>query len=239
MQNGKSCISCGKKLADSAFYKSSSPYHKDGLLPMCRKCCITSSFDDDKQDIDIDRFQQVLRQCDKPYRAELYQSSIDQIKKQYPHKTGMERVKTLIGFYMKNLNSLQQYQNLTFDDNNFSTDSDRGHCKEIVYVDDPVKMFGEIYTTEQLAFLKAMYNCLEHNYDITDQQQRELLIQYVKDRLMQEYTIAANDICTFCDCDKYINDSLIALKKLIGTKQDIEFANYLEWRNDVITDKEE
>ena len=37
MKDGKVCLKCGKPKADSAFFKSSSSYHKDGLVPICRK----------------------------------------------------------------------------------------------------------------------------------------------------------------------------------------------------------
>ena len=45
MQNGKVCLKCGKPKADSAFFKSSSSYHKDGLVPICRKCIIDTAYD--------------------------------------------------------------------------------------------------------------------------------------------------------------------------------------------------
>ena len=75
MQNGKQCTCCGKKLADSAFYKSLNPKHKDKLTPMCKKCCVKQSLDDAGESVDIERFKNTLHFNDKPYRAELHISA--------------------------------------------------------------------------------------------------------------------------------------------------------------------
>ena len=59
MQNGKVCLKCGKSKADSAFYKSSSSYHNDGLVPICRKCIIDTVYDPDTDDMDTDSFIEI------------------------------------------------------------------------------------------------------------------------------------------------------------------------------------
>ena len=62
MQNGKVCLKCGRPKADSAFFKSSSNYHKDGLVPICRKCIIDAAYDPDTGAMDIGSFEEILRQ---------------------------------------------------------------------------------------------------------------------------------------------------------------------------------
>ena len=62
MKDGKVCLKCGKPKADSAFFKSSSSYHKDGLVPICRKCIIDDVYDPDTGAMDIGSFEEILRQ---------------------------------------------------------------------------------------------------------------------------------------------------------------------------------
>ena len=107
MQNGKVCLKCGKPKADSAFFKSSSSYHKDGLVPICRKCIIDTVYNPDTDAIDIGNFEEVLQKVDKPFLPKIMNAVDKQIKKQYSNKAGYERVKTAVGLYFKNINSLK------------------------------------------------------------------------------------------------------------------------------------
>ena len=103
MQNGKVCLKCGKAKADSAFFKSSSSYHKDGLVPICRKCIIDAVYDPDTGAMDIGSFEEILRQVDKPLLPEILNAAEKQIAKQYSDKIGYERVKTAVGLYFKKI----------------------------------------------------------------------------------------------------------------------------------------
>lgn len=74
---------CGKKLAARSFYKSLNPKHKDGLTPMCKKCCVKQSLDNTGDNVDLERFKNTLHFNDKPYRTELYRAAILQAEKKY------------------------------------------------------------------------------------------------------------------------------------------------------------
>lgn len=72
----KRCIVCGKLRSPSKFFKSSSEYHADGLLPVCMDCCVEKSMDAEGANIDVERFKKLLQQVDKPFLIKVYHSAI-------------------------------------------------------------------------------------------------------------------------------------------------------------------
>ena len=102
MQNGKQCNTCcvedreHVRLAKSSFYKSYNPKYKDGLLPMCKKCCKALSLDDAGENIDLSRFQIMLHKNDLPFIPKLYKAAVSQAERKYGDENGNakgERVK--------------------------------------------------------------------------------------------------------------------------------------------------
>lgn len=109
----KSCLSCPPEQAEQVvrnFYVSYSKMHQDGLLPYCKSCIQKKSYDFETDDIDIEKFKNLLRQIDKPFISSILQSSIDQYNKTYGGKYVEQnnRIK-IIGYYFKNIQTLRQY----------------------------------------------------------------------------------------------------------------------------------
>ena len=50
----------------------------DGRVPIC-KCIFKACYDETTEDINIDELQRVLRQIDKPWLPEIYQSAIKRV----------------------------------------------------------------------------------------------------------------------------------------------------------------
>lgn len=227
MQNGKVCLKCGKPKADSAFFKSSSSYHKDGLVPICRKCIIDAVYDPETDTLNTDSFEEVLQKIDKPFLPKIMNAVEKQIAKQYPNKTGYERVKTAVGLYFKNINSLKQYQDTTYSS---PKAKDASKSDELVYYlkekddDEQLKSLTTMNTGLEFELMKAMFNLLKSQYDISDSKQRDLLIFYVQNRIGQELCIAANDMALYEEFRHDADEFLLQIKALQGTDDDISFA---------------
>lgn len=116
----KTCMSCSADVAEKSiksFYKSYSPIHADGYIPMCKDCLMSRCFSMEMQDIDIDELKNILRQIDKPFIDSVFQSSINQYNNIYGGKSvKKDNRKLIIGYYFKNLNSLHQFKVLNWEE---------------------------------------------------------------------------------------------------------------------------
>ena len=243
MQDGKVCMMCGKAKADSAYYKSSSAYHKDGLIPICRNCIMKAAYDPNSDGLDIESFKTILRQVDKPFFPDVLESAEREIHKKYPTKDGQNKVKTQIGFYFKNINSLNQYQSMTWTDSKVKTDDPAptggGDNRQIVYLADFDNLFdSSMFTEKQLPYLKALYAVLKDMYHVKDQRQRDMLAIYVKDCLILQGAIAYNDGSTLVDCISEMLNELILLKNMLGGQENTHFADYLEDLSDSLQEED-
>ena len=219
MQNGKVCLKCGRPKADSAFFKSSSSYHKDGLVPICRKCIIDAAYDPDTGAMDIGSFEEILRQVDKPFLPEVLDAAEKQIEKQYSDKTGYERVKTAVGLYFKNINSLKQYQDTTYS-NSDSKPSKRKHTNDLVYylpddnfavTEEMIRLFGEGYTAKEYQTMQRIYDDTKQDYPNISTSQRNLLLRYVRFAAKEEIATSSDGIA---DAEKWSKLASDALKQL-------------------------
>ena len=201
MQNGKVCLKCGKPKADSAFFKSSSSYHKDGLVPICRKCIIDTVYNPDTDAIDIGNFEEVLQKVDKPFLPKIMNAVDKQIRKQYSNKTGYERVKTAVGLYFKNINSLKQYQDTTYSSPE-SKSSKRQRTEDLVYylsddnfavTEGMIRLFGEGYTEVEYQQMQKTYNCAMQDYPNFTHAQIRLLLRYVRYDAKEHSAMMKND----------------------------------------------
>ena len=219
MQNGKVCLKCGKPKADSAFFKSSSSYHKDGLVPICRKCIIDTVYNPDTDAIDIGNFEEVLQKVDKPFLPKIMNAVDKQIKKQYSNKAGYERVKTAVGLYFKNINSLKQYQDTTYSSPE-SKSSKRQRTEDLVYylsddnfavTEEIIRLFGEGYTSKEYQTMQRIYDDTKQDYPNISSNQKNLLLRYVRFAAKEE--IATNS-GIIADAEKWSKLTTEALKQL-------------------------
>lgn len=194
----KKCIVCGKLRTPAQFYISKSDFHADGRLPICADCCLDKSLNDDRTDIDIERFQRVLQQCDKPYIAKLYKSTMREVVMGNPDKQGADKVKTFLGLYMRRLNGLNQYQTKCWNDSIFETeeqsdtqpDNDNDQEDYIIISDDGYK-----YSPLQFEAVLALFKYLQSIYQYQKgSQEYELLKIYAALRLRAEAAAAECDV---------------------------------------------
>lgn len=228
MQNGKVCSCCGKKLADSAFYKSFNPKHKDKLTPMCKKCCVKQSLDNSGENIDIERFKNTLFFNDKPYRTELHRACMAQAEKKYSDEGGKTKAETIVGLYFGKLSSLHQYKGMTWEDSTLENKANMA----IQYVkndcEDVFEQYYNAYPAQVLKVMRALYDLLQSIYHLTDQQQKNLLAAYVGDRIIGETFIDDNMLCEYDDCWQFANHELLQLKQLRSVDDSIFAESYAD-----------
>jgi hypothetical protein len=102
MDEKKVCAGkCKKARGITQFYNSNSPMFSDGKVPIC-KTCLKGMMPEE----DVDAVKSVLRQIDKPFLIDIWSMC-------------KESKNNTIGEYFKNINSLNQYRYLTWDDSVF------------------------------------------------------------------------------------------------------------------------
>lgn len=209
----KRCNVCGKMRSPNSFYASKSEYHADGRLPICKKCFLEKSINDEQTDIDLSRFQKLLQQCDKPFIAKVFNSAVSQAEYQHPDKKGAEKIETEIGYYMKNLNGLYQYQKKGWEDSIFETDEqsdnqpDNDQEDYIVISDDGYK-----YSPLQFEAVLALFKYLQSIYQYQKgSQEYELLKVYSALRLQAEADAATEAVEEFHKKESTLHDLLTVL----------------------------
>lgn len=229
MQNGKVCTCCGKKLADSAFYKSFNPKHKDKLTPMCKKCCVKQSLDDTGESVDIERFKNTLHFNDRPYRTELHRACIAQAEKRYSDEGGKTKAETVVGLYFGKLSSLHQYKNMTWDDSTLDDKTARTtQTIQPTRNGTVFELYKNDYSPQALKAMQALFDLLQSTYCITDQRQKWLLSMYVCDRITGEMFIAENLIAEYDDCKQFADHELVELKQLLEIDDKIFAESYAD-----------
>lgn len=216
MKNGKVCKLCEKPLANSAYFKSYSRKHTDGLTPICKKCFIANSLDNNGQDIDLARFQHMLQMCDKPFRPEIYKAAMSQAKT-YEGKEGKDFVTTLVGLYMAKLN-LQQYRGQTWEDSTFDRSGE-----ESVFVGKD-QLFNSDLPPQIRGVMQGLYNILDSILQVKNQDEQRILASYVDNRIWAELFAASNALAEYEDCKCFADYDFVTLKKMRGTDADIAVA---------------
>ncbi len=107
------CTKCGQeKDAQKDFYISYN--NKLSIAPFCKECVISNSLVEDRTSVDIEGFQNMLQQLDRPYLHQLFISNV----KKYG-----ENPMSVVGYYFKDI-SMPQYRLLKW------SHSDFGHIEE-------------------------------------------------------------------------------------------------------------
>ena len=79
----KVCSACGKeKSITRDFFVSYNSLHSDGRIPMCKDCIRNACYNDDGE-FEIESFQSLLRQLDKPFIQKLWNKSVTEVKEKY------------------------------------------------------------------------------------------------------------------------------------------------------------
>lgn len=166
--NKKECLKCRKRLSIQEFYNATDIFYSDSKFPVCKSCIerIIEGFDNQ-----LDGLLLVLRSLDKPF-------IIDNYKGDYKS-------------YIRQVNSLPQYRNKSWDDSNFGYNTTSFKTKlieskeelqegNIEFTEEEmqelINFWGRGFTKEDYEFLQNEYERLVNSYEC-DTYAMELLFQ--------------------------------------------------------------
>lgn len=198
--------------------------HQDGFLPFCKKCIKEQSYDYEKDDIDLGRFKDILRQMDRPFVSSAYIGAVNQYNKNYENKNVSKGNKAkIIGYYFKNI-QMPQYKTLSWADGlewenksslqsntKISTNqSNNASCKrtdddDFIYylneddgefrvTNDIIKLFGEGYKRREYKAMWDKYNFIKTSYPDVTNLHVEALITYVRFKVKEEIATAKGNV---------------------------------------------
>lgn len=175
----KVCNICKKEQhALNNFYASNSPMFADGRVPICKTCLVNEV---DEFDPKLESLFRILRMIDKPFIYKYWEAA-----KKSKHNT--------VSAYMKNINSLPQCKDLTFEDgdvlepkdglNKFTDQTvavvDEQYVEqlnEFEVTDEMLKRWGKGYKKAEIMKLENAYQNLVDEHEFTKPQDKELCRQ--------------------------------------------------------------
>ena len=166
---------CGRLRAESFFYKVDSPLFPDGRINTCRDCI--------REELDVENIEEVvgfLRQIDKPFYQEEWDSAMANRSKRHP-----------IGAYLGVVNSLQQYRGKTFENSdgldgveklalssvNASDTIETSSGSVIEYSDKLVDKWDTGYNKKEYLMLEKFYQDMRATHEIHTPTHIDILMQ--------------------------------------------------------------
>lgn len=194
----KICKVCDKTKKINEFYKVDSKLHPDGIMDVCTDCVKNNTDASDIEDV-----VGVLRQMNKPFIKDVWEGAVENSSKlkSKPHP---------LGEYMRNVNSLKQYEGKTFkdsedvfvvsdmyDDSIVSVKRDDG--EEIHFDPELIIKWGDRYTQFELLKLEKFYQEMGMQYDVSTEIQKNLLRQLATISLEMDKAIADGEFKIYND----------------------------------------
>lgn len=198
MAEKKTCSKCSRNIGLLQFYNTNSPIFSDGKIPFCKKC-LKEMMDAEN----VDSVKAVLRQIDKPFLIEVWKKS-------------QSSKNDTIGEYFRQVNSLHQYRELTWD-NSIHYDDDSSKVESLIKndksdlpasIEDIAEIeteHGEIKVTKELKSkwgdysnrdvleMEKMYKDMERANDISTPQHKRQLYFYCKLNVLMDKSLEEGD----------------------------------------------
>lgn len=183
------CTHCGLEKKTSDFYSSSSIiYSFNKKLPICKNC-IVEIFDDLCRNFKSEKIAlyKLCRMLDVYYCDAAFEGTKEE---------SIARNINFMGLYFKNINSLGQYKNKSFNDvreeENEIIESETEHF-DVKIDKNIVDKYGFGYTDEEYRAFEHKYNKLIKNYSEQTAMHTEGLITYIRYRVKEEMATAKGD----------------------------------------------
>lgn len=222
----KTCTLCSRELNINEFYISYNTLHTDGHIPFCKECLVRLCYNTVTDEIDVEKFKSLLQQLDKPFIYKLWNSVTLENE-----KAGEKTKKNIIKRYMRTINSMVAFRNMTWQQGNEynisasmagqigATQKRNEYANEVYYLEndgfevtqDIVKLFGEGYTAKEYEMMWDDYNKHIGDYPNASITQKELLLNYIRYSTREKIAAARGNIN---DIEKYANLSSKAFQKL-------------------------
>lgn len=211
----QTCVSCKKDKKLEEFYISKSVvFSNTGRIPICKDCLYKKCLDEEEI-FSFEKFEETLRQIDKPFILKVWQSALDEADTFKASEKA--RSKRAFSIYFKNINSLKQYRYLTFsasEDMNerfrVGKDADVEVLKhekairneKIITCEDEefkvtpeiIELFGDGYNTLLYKKMYEKYNKIKLNYTLQTNLHQEALATYVRFKVQEEIATANGNV---------------------------------------------
>lgn len=200
----KVCKVCEKNKKMTDFYTVDSVLYPDGRMDVCSSCLKESI--DPKEVGDV---VGVLRQMNKPFIKEVWETSIETSSKlkSKPHP---------FGEYMKKINSLKQFKEMTFKDSQDTmvisdiydeslSSIEREDGKVIAFGSHLITKWGDNYTQYELLRLEKFYQEMSLQYDINTEIHKSLLRQLAMINIEMDKAMRNGDMKQYNDLIKSQN----------------------------------
>ena len=191
------CAACGEVQKISNYYVSYNIVHQTGRLPYC-KSCLKNMISDDKGNVTLEKLQSTLQLLDRPFIYDLW-------------KISLEDKADTFGSYMKNL-CLKQNRPLTWKDSVFKPQLNNElnydnslnieyknnnislKQSEFILTDEIIDKWGFGYKNEEYQAFEKKYGLLKNNYTEKTAMHTEALLNYIRYRVKEELSTAAEDV---------------------------------------------
>lgn len=250
------CPNCETVKKSTDFYASVSVYHAStGRIQFCKDCCIKLSCDKSNT-FNINNFINLLEKIDKPFLKDVLQSAYEE-----SNKDGKNQKANPVQLYFKNINSLNQYKNLTWKDSIFNYEENKNNkinfnninndgvgyvniADDFVVTRDMVIKWGNGFEPEQYMMLEDLYQNLFNSYDIDNRSQEEYLktaclyqlrnIEAIREGNAQEASKWGGLFDNYMASGKLKPSQLSESDKMGGVTNFATFFQYIEKSNDFI-----
>ena len=193
------CVGCGTLHPKGNFYVSYNLIHKNGRLPFC-KDFIKGKVYTDINDVNVEKFKNILRQLDIPFLQDIFDSAIN---------TGGD----IVGQYFRQFNSLPQNRGLTWinsvfdeeakekyevsnDDNNNKINM-KDNIDDFNVTPDMVHRWGDSHTKTEVRDLEKFYRDMHMTHTIVTPQHEKALIFICKLQLKLDQCLENDDMAGF------------------------------------------
>jgi hypothetical protein len=191
-------------------------------------------YDADKDEVNVEKFKNVLQQVDKPWIQSVFDSAVLQYEKAYGDKViaGVNRNR-IIGYYFKNIQTLRQYSSLDWKQGvelngkqeeakvevplvaktRNASSGERYYLdgsSEFSVTNEMIILFGEGYCKEDYKLMWDKYQFLKKSYPDITNLHTEALITYVRFKVREEQAVAAGDAA---EADKWSESARKAADK--------------------------
>lgn len=176
------CTDCHKELILTEFYNSNSKFAQVGKFAVCKTCL--------RKKIKIDDIQttyDALMAMDAPFLIEYWEIA-----------NASEDVKFPFGNYVRMINTLKQFQGLTWKDSIFEYEAENIKIgvksrEKFVLTDEILDFFGAGYQQDEYEAMFKKYSFLKNNYPETTNMHIEALKTYVIYKVKAEISTAKGE----------------------------------------------
>lgn len=200
------CSGCGQEKKKKDFYKNTSNPNSE-ILAYCKECCVDKSLDDYTLELDMNKFQDMLRVIDKPFLYDEFTT----IAKKY------DNPKSIIGSYLRvlalpqtkglrNKDSIYEPKEVEVDEDGEIMEEDPLENNNGIYDKEEWKRlkrkWGARYKKSQIEYLENFYNkILENKPDKPTAVDEDYMIKVCKTSLLADEALESGNVAQY---EKYM-----------------------------------